>query len=84
MQKDMTICETGFGSGHSMAMFQSIVRACGNDFTIFPSSDDGNNASSAHQVNIKFFDKFDRPYQGPMWHYLNQTRALRSCQPFQN
>jgi hypothetical protein len=84
MNKGMTICETGFGSGHSMAMFQSIVWACGNDFTLLPPLHDRNNAPSAHPVNIISFDKFDRPYQEPIWYYLNQTGALRSSQPIQN
>ena len=52
----LTICETGFGSGHSMALFQEASKSLG-------------------PVRIVSFDKFDRPYQLPIWHHFNRTAA---------
>ncbi|KAG7357274.1 hypothetical protein IV203_001962 [Nitzschia inconspicua] len=61
---EMTICETGFGSGHSMALFQAAILTCPlrNDIT-----------TPRLNTTIVSFDKFDRPYQLPMWNHLNQT-----------
>lgn len=53
-EKTVTICETGYGSGHSMALFQDASASIG-------------------PVRVVSFDKFDRPYQLPIWHSLNQT-----------
>lgn len=50
-KKTITICETGYGSGHSMALFQE----------------------ASTSVRVVSFDKFDRPYQLPIWHRLNET-----------
>ena len=60
------ICETGFGSGHSAALF----------------------LSSAPNVEVVSFDKFDRPYQSASFHALRgvfgSDRLIRvignSCQ----
>jgi len=54
-RKTITICETGYGSGHSMALFAS---------------------ASVGPVRVVSFDKFDRPYQLPIWHRLNETMSL--------
>jgi hypothetical protein len=53
-RKTITICETGFGSGHSMALFQEASASIG-------------------PVRVISFDKFDRPYQLPIWHHFNNT-----------
>ena len=53
-KKTITICETGYGSGHSMALFQDASASIG-------------------PVRVISFDKFDRPYQLPIWHSLNET-----------
>ncbi len=46
----LTVCETGFGAGHSAAFFLSISPA----------------------VEVVTFDKFDRPYQIPIFDKLKQ------------
>lgn len=56
-RKTLTICETGYGSGHSMALFAS---------------------ASIGSVRVISFDKFDRPYQLPIWHRLNETISART------
>lgn len=53
-KKTITICETGYGSGHSMALFQEASASIG-------------------PVRVISFDKFDRPYQMPIWNHLNNT-----------
>mmetsp|Transcript_5448 Transcript_5448/g.13688 ORF Transcript_5448/g.13688 Transcript_5448/m.13688 type:complete len:406 (+) Transcript_5448:144-1361(+) len=52
----LTICETGYGSGHSMVLFQEASVSLG-------------------PVRVVSFDKFDRPYQLPIWHHLNNGTA---------
>ena len=49
------ICETGFGAGHSAALF----------------------LSSAPNVEVVSFDKYDRPYQTPIFNAL-QSHMLRA------
>lgn len=53
-RKTITICETGYGSGHSMALFREASASFG-------------------PVRVISFDKFDRQYQLPIWHYFNKT-----------
>lgn len=65
-QKELTICETGFGSGHSMALFQTAAKVCSMH----------SNGNGKHpNVRILSFDKFDRPYQLPLWQHLNQSNV---------
>jgi hypothetical protein len=73
----MTICETGFGSGHSLALFAAVVGQGWTDH-----SNHNNNSKSvttpriANQlVRIVSFDKFDRPYQLPLWRRFNSTMS---------
>jgi hypothetical protein len=68
LNRKMTICETGFGSGHSLALFAEIVAGYNkhnNSKSVTPGTD--------QQVHIVSFDKFDRPYQMPLWHHWNDT-----------
>ena len=64
-QKTITICETGYGSGHSMALFQDA-------------------SSSIGPIRVVSFDKFDRPYQLPIWHRLNKTMSGNKLQDTDN
>jgi hypothetical protein len=52
--REVTICETGFGSGHSLALFLNAV-------------------AHKNKLVVVSFDKFDRPYQLPLWHHFNET-----------
>ena len=58
-RKMITICETGYGSGHSMVLFQEASISVG-------------------PVRVVSFDKFDRPYQLPIWHHFNETISASS------
>eukprot|EP00537_Pseudo-nitzschia_pungens_P019435 CAMPEP_0172408358 /NCGR_PEP_ID=MMETSP1061-20121228/75812_1 /TAXON_ID=37318 /ORGANISM="Pseudo-nitzschia pungens, Strain cf. pungens" /LENGTH=378 /DNA_ID=CAMNT_0013144483 /DNA_START=437 /DNA_END=1573 /DNA_ORIENTATION=- len=55
-----TICETGFGSGHSMALFREAAASA-------------TTTAASPLLRIVSFDKFDRPYQLPIWHRFNET-----------
>ena len=55
--KTITICETGYGSGHSMALFQEASISIG-------------------PIRLISFDKFDRPYQLPIWHHFNESSSI--------
>jgi hypothetical protein len=57
--EEMKICETGFGSGHSMALFQTAAGTCPQVKGDKP------------RIKIVSFDKFDRPYQVTLWNHLN-------------
>jgi hypothetical protein len=57
-KRNLTICETGFGSGHSTALFQGAVTVPNSGYP---------HSTSARIVS---FDKFDRQYQFPLWRYL--------------
>lgn len=51
------VCETGFGTGHSAALFVHALRSALED-------------DVAVTVELMSFDKFDRAYQAPAWNAL--------------
>jgi hypothetical protein len=66
-KKWLTICETGFGSGHSMALFHEAAAV------LLAAAAPSRTRNGNIDTRIVSFDKFDRPYQLPLWHYLNET-----------
>ena len=60
-KKSLTICETGFGSGHSMSLFHEAAASASHT------------THTGIDTRIVSFDKFDREYQLPLWHYMNET-----------
>lgn len=69
LNRKMTICETGFGSGHSLALFIEVVAQSWTN-----NNDSGSVTHRTNQlVHIVSFDKFDRPYQVPLWRHFNDT-----------
>lgn len=67
--RPVTVCETGFGAGHSMVLFaDAAVTANVKELQA------SKKQQSEHgPIQILSFDKYDRPYQLDLWHMLNAT-----------
>jgi len=75
--RPITLCETGFGSGHSMALFMDTVTSSQSLMMTTKTktkTTKANTKQNDHRpVHILSFDKFDRPYQLDLWKTLNDT-----------
>jgi hypothetical protein len=66
LDRPLRVCETGFGAGHSLALF---LQASTSTSTPYP-------------VEVYSFDKFDRPYQLALWKEFNKTHPKNKMEYF--
>jgi hypothetical protein len=66
LDRPLRVCETGFGAGHSLALFLQASTS----------------TSSSYPVEVYSFDKFDRPYQLALWKEFNKTHPKNKMEYF--